>query len=124
MAKRKRKKVVKNKFKYKNELYGIILILCGILGLGKFGPVGKAIAAFGLFLVGSIYMVLLAALLVVGGILLIKREWPDFFSSKLLGIYLFVLGLLVVMHNEFIAANQLNLMIAFQDTMSELTILI
>ena len=121
MAKRKRKKVVKNKFKYKNELYGIILILCGILGLGKFGPVGKAIAAFGLFLVGSIYMVLLAALLVVGGILLIKREWPDFFSSKLLGIYLFVLGLLVVMHNEFIAANQLNLMIAFQDTMSELT---
>ena len=121
MAKRKRKKVVKNKFKYKNELYGIILILCGILGLGKFGPVGKAIASFGLFLVGSIYMVLLAALLVVGGILLIKREWPDFFSSKLLGIYLFVLGLLVVMHNEFIAANQLNLMIAFQDTMSELT---
>lgn len=121
MAKRKKKKVVKNKFKYKNELYGIILILCGILGLGKFGPVGKAIASFGLFLVGSIYMVLLAALLVVGGILLIKREWPDFFSSKLLGIYLFVLGLLVVMHNEFIAANQLNLMIAFQDTMSELT---
>jgi len=121
MAKRKKKKVVKNKFKYKNELYGIILILCGILGLGKFGPVGRAIASFGLFLVGSIYMVLLIALLVVGGILLIKREWPDFFSSKLLGIYLFVLGLLVVMHNEFIAANQLNLMIAFQDTMSELT---
>ena len=121
MAKRKKKKVVKNKFKYKNELYGIILILCGLFGLGKFGPVGKAIASFGLFLVGSIYMVLLAALLVVGGILLIKREWPDFFSSKLLGIYLFVLGLLVVMHNEFIAANQLNLMIAFQDTMSELT---
>ncbi len=121
MAKRKRKKVVKNKFKYKTELYGIILILCGILGLGKFGPVGRAIASFGLFLVGSIYMILLVALLVVGGILLIKREWPDFFSSKLLGIYLFVLGLLVVMHNEFIAANQLNLMIAFQDTMSELT---
>ena len=121
MAKRKKKKVVKNKFKYKTELYGIILILCGILGLGKFGPVGRAIASFGLFLVGSIYMVLLIALLVVGGILLIKREWPDFFSSKLLGIYLFVLGLLVVMHNEFIAANQLNLMIAFQDTMSELT---
>ena len=67
-------------------------------------------------------MILLVALVVVGFVLLIKREWPDFFSSKLLGIYLFVLGLLVVMHNEFIAANQLNLMIAFQDTMSELTI--
>lgn len=121
MAKRKKKKVVKNKFKYKIELYGIILILCGILGLGKFGPVGKAIASFGLFLVGSIYMILLLAVLVVGGYLLIKREMPDFFSTKLLGIYLFVLGLLVVMHGEYVAENQLNLMIAFQDTMSELT---
>ena len=121
MAKRKKKKVVKNKFKYKVELYGIILILCGILGLGKFGPVGKAIASFGLFLVGSVYMVLLAALLVVGAVLLIKREWPDFFSSKLLGVYLFVLGLLVIMHNEFVAQNQFNLMIAFNDTMDQLT---
>ena len=121
MAKRKKKKVVKNKFKYKAELYGIILILCGILGLGKFGPVGKAIASFGLFLVGSIYMILLLAILVIGGYLIIKREMPDFFSTKLLGIYLFILGLLVVMHGEYVAENQLNLMIAFQDTMSELT---
>ena len=121
MAKRKKKKVVKNKFKYKIELYGIIFMLSAVLGLGKFGPVGEAIAAFSLFLVGSIYMVLLALLFVVGGYLLIKREWPDFFSSKLLGIYLFVLGLLVIMHSDFIAQNQLNLMVAFQDTMSELT---
>ena len=121
MAKRKKKKVVKNKFKYKTELYGIIFMLSAVLGLGKFGPVGEAIAAFSLFLVGSIYMVLLALLFVIGGYLLIKREWPDFFSSKLLGIYLFVLGLLVIMHTDFIAQNQLNLMVAFQDTMSELT---
>lgn len=121
MAKRKKKKVVKTKFKYTNELYGILFILCAILGLGKFGIVGEGIAAFSLFLVGSIYMILLIALLVVGCYLLIKREWPDFFSSKLLGIYLFVLGLLVIMHGEYIAENQVNLMIAFQDTMSELT---
>ena len=121
MAKRKKKKVVKNKFKYTAELYGIIFMLCSILGLGKFGPVGEVIASFGLFLVGSIYMVLLVVLFILGCYLLIKREWPDFFTSRLLGIYLFVLGLLVIMHTDFIAENQNNLMIAFQDTMDQLT---
>ena len=121
MAKRKKKKVVKNKFKYTVELYGIIFMLCSILGLGKFGPVGEVIASFGLFLVGSIYMVLLVVLFILGYYLLIKREWPDFFTSRLLGIYLFVLGLLVIMHTDFIAENQNNLMIAFQDTMDQLT---
>ena len=121
MAKRKKKKVVKNKFKYTVELYGIIFMLCSILGLGKFGPVGEVIASFGLFLVGSIYMVLLVVLFILGCYLLIKREWPDFFTSRLLGIYLFVLGLLVIMHTDFIAENQNNLMIAFQDTMDQLT---
>ena len=121
MAKRKKKKVVKNKFKYTVELYGIIFMLCSILGLGKFGPVGEVIASFGLFLVGSIYMVLLVVLFILGCYLLIKREWPDFFTSRLLGIYLFILGLLVIMHGDFIAENQNNLMIAFQDTMDQLT---
>ena len=121
MAKRKKKKVVKNKFKYTVELYGIIFMLCSILGLGKFGPVGEVIASFGLFLVGSIYMFLLVVLFVLGCYLLIKREWPDFFTSRLLGIYLFVLGLLVIMHTDFIAQNQNNLMVAFQDTMEQLT---
>ena len=121
MAKRKKKKVVKNKFKYTVELYGIIFMLCSILGLGKFGPVGEVIASFGLFLVGSIYMLLLVVLFILGCYLLIKREWPDFFTSRLLGIYLFVLGLLVIMHTDFIAENQNNLMIAFQDTMDQLT---
>ena len=121
MAKRKKKKVVKNKFKYTVELYGIIFMLCSILGLGKFGPVGEVIASFGLFLVGSIYMLLLVVLFILGCYLLIKRECPDFFTSRLLGIYLFVLGLLVIMHTDFIAENQNNLMIAFQDTMDQLT---
>ena len=58
----------------------------------------------------AIYMVLLIVLFILGCYLLIKREWPDFFTSRLLGIYLFVLGLLVIMHTDFIAENQNNLM--------------
>ena len=84
MAKRKRKKQSKKGFEYKLEVYGLILLLASILGIGKFGPVGKMISSFALFLVGSIYMVLLVVFFVVGAYLLVKIEWPDFFSMKLI----------------------------------------
>ena len=120
MAKRKRKKVVKTKFKYKLELIGIILVLMAILGLGKYGPVGRMIASFGLFAVGSLYMILLLVLGIVGGYLLIKREKPDFFSTKLIGIYTLVLGILIVMHWEFVSLNDGNSMIIFRETINQL----
>ena len=52
MAKRKKRKQVKRTFKYNAELSGILLLLCSILGIGKYGPVGKLIASFALFLLG------------------------------------------------------------------------
>ncbi|MBR3049290.1 MAG: DNA translocase FtsK 4TM domain-containing protein [Bacilli bacterium] len=120
MAKRKRKKQVEKSFGHSVELYGILFLLCSILGIGKFGPVGKGIASFSLFLVGSIYIVLLLSLFVLGVYLLIKREWPDLFSTKLIGIYLFVLGLLVIMHKNFITANDGNMMLIFKETINQL----
>ena len=105
MAKRKRKKVVKTKFKYTNELYGIIFVLMAILGLGKLGLVGELIASFGLFAVGSLYAFLLVAIGIIGLYMLIKREKPDFFSTKLIGIYIFVFGLLVILHRNFVLEN-------------------
>ena len=94
MAKRKRRKQTKKSFEYKAELIGLILLLAAILGIGKYGVVGRAIASFALFLVGSIYMVFLVVLFIIGAYLLIKREWPDFFATKLIGIYVFVIGFL------------------------------
>ena len=120
MAKRKRKKQVEKGFGHSVELYGILFLLCSILGIGKFGPVGKGIASFSLFLVGSIYIVLLLSLFVLGVYLLIKREWPDLFNTKLIGIYLFVLGLLVIMHKNFITANDGNMMLIFKETINQL----
>ena len=118
MAKRKRRKVVKTKFKYTAELYGIIFVLVAILGLGKYGPVGRMFASFGIFLVGSLYMVLLLTIGIVGLYLLIKRESPDFFTSKLVGIYTFVLGLLILMHWDFVSQNDFNSMIIFRETIN------
>ena len=56
MAKKKKKKVTKKGFSYSAELYGIILVLIAILGIGKYGPVGRIFASFGLFLVVFLFV--------------------------------------------------------------------
>ena len=120
MAKKKKKKETKKKFEYAAELYGVLFVLIAILGLGKYGPMGRFITSFFLFLFGSIYMVFIVALLVVGGYLIVKREWPDFFTTKLIGTYIFTLGLLVLMHCEFVANNDGNMMLIFKETVNQL----
>lgn len=120
MAKKKKKKETKKKFEYAAELYGVLFILIAILGLGKYGPVGRFITSFFLFLFGSLYMVFILALLVVGGYLILKREWPDFFTTKLIGVYIFTLGLLILMHCEFVSNNDGNMMLIFKETVNQL----
>ena len=56
MAKKKKKKDTKKSFSYSAELYGIILVLIAILGIGKYGPVGRIFASFGLFLVKNRFL--------------------------------------------------------------------
>ena len=109
MAKKKRKKTKKKeKIVISNEIYAVFLVIAAILGLGKLGPVGKFIASLSLFVSGSIYMVLLLILLIIGVYTLIKREWPEFFTTKMFGIYLFAIGLLTLMSWEFISLNNGN----------------
>ena len=90
------------------------------MGIGKLGVAGELVASFALFLVGSIYMVLLAVIFIVGGYLLIKREWPDFFSTKLIGLYILTIGFLVIMHQDFVLEHDGNVMLIFKTTMDQL----
>lgn len=122
MAKKKKKKQVEKTFEHSAELYGILLVLCSILGMGKYGPVGRLIASFGLFLVGSVYIVFLVVLFIIGSYLLLKRKWPDFFSTKLIGLYIFTLGFLIIMHREFVSENDGNMMIIFKETINQLVL--
>ena len=60
MAKKKTKKEKKkNKFEYSNEIGGVIVILLGIIGILGTGIVGNIVRSFAIFLVGTIYMMLL-----------------------------------------------------------------
>ena len=106
MAKKKERKTKKDKKPtYLIELYGIILILIAILGIGKYGPAGRIVASFALFLVGNLYFFLLLVLLVVGAYIIINRKGINLLSSKMVGVYLFIIGIVVLMHQNYVLDN-------------------
>ena len=106
MAKKKtRNTKKKEKPSYLVELYGLLLILIAILGIGKYGPVGRFIAGLALFLVGNLYFFLLIAILIIGIYIIVNRESIKLFSSKMVGIYLIVIALLALMHLKYAVVN-------------------
>ena len=106
MAKRKRKKQSSpSGFKFSVEIVGLILILVGVIGLGVFGPVGNIIKEFAIFLFGSYYNALIVLVLLLGTYMLFKRSLPNFFNSRLIGLYLVFLVILTFAHMNHVEAG-------------------
>ena len=101
MAKKKKSKENNNNIGYSVELIGLILILIGIIGFG-FGFIGSLIKKFAMFLAGTWWMLVLIFLIVLGVYMLYKRKMPKFTTQKLIGIYIFIIILLVASHFEFL----------------------
>ena len=78
------------------------------------------IASFAIFLVGVLYNPLLVVLLILGAYLIINRSWPNLFTTKMLGIYLLLIGVLVLMHENFILQNDSNAVKVFSETTNQL----
>lgn len=100
MAKRKKSSSPK-KSGMSVELIGLILVLIGIIGFG-FGYIGSLIKLFGMFLMGSWWIVFVIYLVLVGLYMLFNRKMPKFFSSKLIGFYLIMLVILTASHFTFL----------------------
>ncbi len=90
-------------FNYSVELNGLLLILIGLIGFGNFGPVGRIIKNFAIFLMGSWYLVLLFLMMALGAYMIIKRKLPKFFSSRLVGFYILLLAILIFSHVSYMA---------------------
>lgn len=101
MAKRKKSKEKESSPKYSVELTGLILILIGIIGMG-FGYIGAFIKEFMMFLAGEFWFVILFAILFLGVSMLFKRKLPNFFSTRLIGLYILFLIILVLGHFELL----------------------
>lgn len=107
MAKKKEKKSEdKKKFEYTNEIVGLLVVLSAIIGLGSYGPVGHFISSFAIFLMGSLYVLLLIAMLILGCFLIVKRSMPNFFSIKLMGLYIIMLSVLILLHTQYVLVNE------------------
>ena len=90
------------------ELKGFVLFLLSIIGLCPFGVVSSFIKGFACFLVGSLWALLLVAVAVLGIYIMIKREVPQIFSGKSIGIILLLVGILVLLHSHYVSANKIN----------------
>lgn len=95
----RRKKIEKH---YKKELTGLILVLISVIGIGHFGIVGVLVTSVAGFLVGKWNIILLISTLISGLYMMFKREKPDFWSSKLFGLYLLFIGVLILSHLNYV----------------------
>lgn len=121
MAKKKTKKTVKKESSnYSIELLGILLIIIAIIGIiPNTGPVGNFISNFAAFLVGAWYNVLLVLVMIVGLYMIIKRQKLDFFTSKLIGLYIFIIGILVFSHIPYIEEGKLEGLEVINETINK-----
>ncbi len=108
MAKKKVKtEETKTPFPYSKELQGLILVLLGLLGFGNFGIVGSVVKNFTIFLFGNWYILGLLVSIILGTVLIIKREKPNLLSARLLGVYTVIMAILLFSHLEYIKDNSL-----------------
>ena len=103
MAKKKKSKSSNTgKKKFSAELTGLILILISIIGIGVFGPVGKLIKEFAIFLAGTSWAIVIVLTFIIGLYMIIKRESPKFFTSRLVGFYLLFISWLCLSHMNYL----------------------
>lgn len=101
MAKRKRKRIrSKENFKrtIRFELIGILLVALVAISMAGLGAVGRSIVMFFRFFAGEWYMLFLIGLAVIGFYLIWKREIPNFWGQRLIGVYLIVASILLLSH--------------------------
>ncbi len=108
MAKKKKQKEKKDEgLNYKIELIGLAMIIISLVGIIQAGIVGVFVTNFAVFLVGTWYIFLFLALIIIGGYMIAKRKLPDFLTSKMIGIYILVISILILSHIKYISSHDL-----------------
>ena len=105
-GKRKRKKTKEKDTGFAIELKGILLVLIAITGFlgfdNGFGIAGNVVSGFATFLTGSLWIAPLILCFLIGGYIIVKRQYPNFFTSRLIGLFTILVGILVLCHLKYL----------------------
>lgn len=118
MSRRKKEKPEKKNYSF--ELSGLLYLLIAIIGFGKFGIVGEIISGIAIFLAGNWWPIILISLFIVGGYLLLKREKFGIFSLKAIGLYLMMIGILVLTHIGYLLDNNIEISLSIKNIFEQL----
>ena len=100
--KKKRNDENKKPKAYQYELDGLILILIAVIGFGRYAIIGDLIGNFAVFLVGTYAEVLLFIVMILGIYMIVKRERPNLYKTRLLGVYIVIFTLIMLSHTKFV----------------------
>ncbi|WP_096435350.1 DNA translocase FtsK [Alteribacter populi] len=99
MAKRKRKR---NKQKWKTqltyELAGVFLLVISTVAFARLGFAGDGIVEVFRFILGDWHILLTISLLLLSFYFMIKRKWPDFWTRRMVGVYILVYAIALLTH--------------------------
>lgn len=98
MATRKKQKKVEWKKQLSFELIGLFLIVLASVAFAKLGSVGQGLTHLFRFFLGEWQVVLTIGLFIMSLYLMIKRQVPNLFSRRLIGIYLLVFAIVLLSH--------------------------
>ena len=94
-------------YKYKKESMGIIDLVLSILGVGNTGIVVVLFKKFVMFLLGNCWAAFLILSICLSLYLIGKREKPNYFTGRLIGVYSLIFAILLFSHINYITTNNI-----------------
>lgn len=98
MARRKKQKKVEWKRQLTFELIGLFLIVLASVAFAKLGSVGIGLTHLFRFFLGEWHVILTIGVFITSLYLMIKRQTPNFFTRRLIGVYLLVFAIVLLSH--------------------------
>ena len=96
----RKRKSKKSSKAFTSVIFGMILIILGLVGSFCYGPVGQFLTSVSAFLFGEIYLVPLILLIILGIYILYMKEYPSLFKPRIIGLVFVILGIVMLLHKS------------------------
>ncbi|WAA13549.1 FtsK/SpoIIIE family DNA translocase [Fervidibacillus halotolerans] len=101
MAKRKKRKTKKRQNIKRNvqfEIGGLVLFALSLISFWDSGAIGRGLIYLYRFLIGEWFFAIPIFLIALSITLIWKRSWPNFFTQRLIGMYMIFTSILLLSH--------------------------